>query len=172
MTLLTQGIQSATQALMDEGFAVNDVLQSLLQTMLQALGARRAVLCLRDRRNPLLLGRLALGAQADVACRAMRIDLAASAPDLLAAVCLKGADLLVEDASVPGIASRLPTWWRPGLDAAAFLLLPMRVKGAPIGLIYLDHAQRGGIHLAERELALMRSLRNQAVMALRVAGQA
>jgi len=47
------------------------------------------------------------------------------------------------------------------------LLLPLLMKGAPFALIYADKAQPGGIELAERELSLLRTLRNQAVMAFR-----
>ena len=39
------------------------------------------------------------------------------------------------------------------------------LKGAPFALIYADKAQPGGIDLGEKELSLLRTLRNQAVMA-------
>jgi len=41
------------------------------------------------------------------------------------------------------------------------------MKGVPFALIYADKAQQGGIDLGEKELSLLRTLRNQAVMAFK-----
>ena len=84
-------------------------------------------------------------------------------------MCAKGADTLISDATVPNIAARLPAWYREKVNAPAFLLLPLMLKGAPFALIYADKAQPGGIDLGEKELSLLRTLRNQAVMAFRQA---
>jgi hypothetical protein len=45
----------------------------------------------------------------------------------------------------------------------------MQLKGAPFALIYADKAVPGGIALGEKELSLLRTLRNQAVMAFKQA---
>jgi hypothetical protein len=50
------------------------------------------------------------------------------------------------------------------------LLLPLALKGAPFALIYADMARAEGIRVEEKELSLLRTLRNQAVMAFRQAG--
>jgi hypothetical protein len=44
------------------------------------------------------------------------------------------------------------------------------MKQAPFGLIYADKAAAGAIALGEKELSLLRTLRNQAVMAFRQRG--
>ena len=46
----------------------------------------------------------------------------------------------------------------------------MFLRGAPLGLIYADRAKAGGNELGERELSLLRTLRNQALMAFKQAG--
>ena len=89
--------------------------------------------------------------------------------DLFTAVCVKGADTLITDATVAHIGARLPPWYRASVNAPAFLLLPMQLKGATFALIYADKAQPGGIELGEKELSLLRTLRNQAVMAFKQA---
>jgi eukaryotic-like serine/threonine-protein kinase len=71
---------------------------------------------------------------------------------------------------VTNIASRLPAWYGKSVNAPAFLLLPLMLKGAPFALIYADKAVPGGIDLGEKELSLLRTLRNQAVMAFKQAG--
>ena len=74
------------------------------------------------------------------------------------------------DASAQNIVQRLPMWYREQVDAPSFLLLPLMMKNAPFALIYADMERAGGIALEEKELSLLRTLRNQAVMAFRQAG--
>ena len=91
------------------------------------------------------------------------------APDLLAAVCHKGVDTLIADATAANVATRLPAWLRRQPDAQTFLLLPLAMKGATFGLIYADRASPGSIAAGEKELSRLRTLRNQALMAFRPA---
>jgi serine/threonine protein kinase len=167
--MLGAGIQDITNTMVED-FKLNDVLRMILETMLRALGFRRIVFCLRDPKTEMLTGRFGMGEDVDGACKQFKVALkpaAGTAPDLFSAVCLKGADTLISDATVPNIAARLPAWYRQQVNAPAFLLLPLLMKGAPFALIYADKAQPGGIDLGERELSLLRTLRNQAVMAFK-----
>jgi hypothetical protein len=95
------------------------------------------------------------------------ISLKQGTPDLLSAVCSKGADTMISDATEARIASRLPSWYLNSVNAPTFLLLPLTIKAKPFGLIYADKAEKGGMALDDKELALLRTLRNQAVMAFR-----
>lgn len=175
-SILTAGIQDITATLVDS-FALASVLRMVLETLYRALDARRVVFCLRDARAARLVGRFGLGERAQELAPRFDVSVAPPAPgavlDLFAAIALKGVDTLIDDATVPGIAARLPAWWRDDVAAPTFLLLPLVLKQAAgdkvIGLIYADHAQPGGLHLAEHELALVRTLRNQAVMAFKLA---
>jgi hypothetical protein len=154
---------------MVESFKLNDVLRMILETMFRALSFRRIVFCLRDPKTETITGRFGLGEANQDAVRAMRVPLKAEG-DLFAAVCARGADTLISDATEARMAARLPQWYRQSLNAPAFLLLPLQLKGAPFALIYADQSTPGGIVLDEKELALLRTLRNQAVMAFRQAG--
>jgi hypothetical protein len=110
------------------------------------------------------MGRVAIGQGSQDTSAAFRIT-PSSTPgsDLFAAVCAKGADLLISDSKA--VAGKLPVWYRQRVNAPTFLLLPMMLKGNPIGLIYADKAAAGSIVLGEAELNLMRGLRDQAVAA-------
>jgi len=124
------------------------------------------VFCLRDPKTDTLTGRFGLGEGADAVAAQFRVPLKGGT-DLFSAVCNKGADTLISDATVAHIEARLPAWYRAGVRAPAFLLLPLTLKGAPFALIYADKSVPGGIELGEKELSLLRTLRNQAVMAFR-----
>ena len=166
--VLAAGIQDITDSMVEE-FKLNEVLRMVLETMYRALGLRRVVFCLRDPKTHVLTGRFGLGDGAQAVAAVFKVPLTGT-PDLFTAVCLKGADTLISDSSMANIAARLPAWYRKSVNAPAFLLLPLQLKGSAFGLIYADKAQPGGIELGEKELSLVRTLRNQAVMAFRQAG--
>ena len=126
------------------------------------------MLCLRERHGQRLVGRLGLGPEADAVVRALQVPLDAPA-DLFAAACRKGVDTLVPHAHEARMRARLPLWYRQAVDAPAFLLLPLQLQGQPLALIYADHQQPAGLSLDETTLGLVRTLRNQAILAFRQA---
>ena len=157
-------LQRGLDALRQTHAAPQVMLQRLLEIMHRALGLRCVVCCLRETSTGHLVGRLAVGPGARDMSAAFRIDpcLGAGA-DLFAALCAKGADTLIADASVPPVASRLPVWYRQAVNAPSFLLLPMLLQGQPLGLIYADVAQAGALVLGPADLSLLRALRDHAV---------
>ena len=163
--LLAAGVQDITNTMVED-FKLNEVLRMVLETIYRALGLRRVVFCMRDSKTGELTGRFGLGDDAPAVAARFKVALKGDL-NLFTAVCLKNVDTLISDATLPGIKARLPAWYREGVNAPAFLLLPLQMKGAPFGLIYADKAQPGGIELGERELSLVRTLRNQAVMAFK-----
>jgi serine/threonine protein kinase len=170
--VLAAGIQDITNHMVADNFKLNEVLRMILETMFRALKFRRIVFCLRDPKTDCLTGRFGLGESVEAVAPHFRIALRVTpgtGADLFTAVSVKGADTLISDATVSNIAARLPAWYREKIGAPAFLLLPLMMKNAPFALIYADKAQAGGIDLGEKELSLLRTLRNQAVMAFRQA---
>jgi len=169
--LLAAGIQDITNHMVADNFKLNEVLRMILETMFRALNFRHVVFCLRDPKTETLLGRFGLGEGVEALAPQFKVALkpAANAADLFTLVCQKGADTLISDATVANIATRLPAWYRDKVNAPAFLLLPLMLKNAPFALIYADKARAGAIELGEKELSLLRTLRNQAVMAFRQA---
>lgn len=163
--VLAAGIADITNSMV-ESFKLNEVLRMILETMFRALRFRRIVFCLRDPKTETLTGRFGLGDDAAAVAAQFKVPLRGGT-DLFALVCAKGADTLISDATVANIETKLPAWYRTGVKAPAFLLLPLTIKGAPFALIYADKAEPGGIALGEKELSLLRTLRNQAVMAFR-----
>lgn len=166
--VLSAGIQDITNAMV-ENFKLNDILRMILETMFRALGARRMVFCLRDAKTDIMTGRFGLGEGSEEAVRAMAVPLKVPG-DLFAAVCLRGADTLINDATEPRMQERLPDWYQKNLNAPTFLLLPLQIKGRPFALIYADQSCAGGIAVDDKALGLLRTLRNQAIMAFRQAG--
>ena len=166
--MLAAGILDVTQTMAASHFALNAVLRMVLETMVRALGLQRVLMCLRDPQHRALQGRFGLGDQVATLAPHFHIPLAASAAptqNLFSAVCLKGADTLIADALAPAMLKRLPDWYRSQVAAPSFLLLPLMQKGAPFAMIYADVATPGGLVLDAQDLSLLRTLRNQAVIA-------
>jgi eukaryotic-like serine/threonine-protein kinase len=162
--LLAATLQDVRQALAQRSMPVPEVLQRVLGSMHRAIGFRCVVLCLREPASGRLVGRVGLGSGASELSTLFKITPdAAAVSDLFGWLCAKGADLLVTDART--VATRLPPWYRQRINAPTFLLLPLMRNGTPLGLIYADKAQQGGIMLAEGELALLRALRDQVAAA-------
>lgn len=164
--ILTAGIQDITNAMVED-FKLSDVLRMILETMFRAMDFQRIIFCMRDPKTDALTGRFGLGKDVESVVKSFNVALKAASPDLFTAVCIKGADTMISDATEVRIAERLPVWYRKGINAPTFLLLPLIIKGKPFGLIYADKGEKGGLALDEKELALLRTLRNQAVMAFK-----
>ncbi len=164
---LAAGIQDITNAMVED-FKLSDVLRMILEAMFRALEFHRIVFCMRDAKTDTLTGRFGLGSGVEGVVKAFCVPMQTSGtPDLFATICSKGADTLISDASDPRIAERLPAWYHKSYHAPTFLILPLLLKGKPFGLIYADKADKGSLAVDEKELSLLRTLRNQAVMAFK-----
>jgi hypothetical protein len=167
---LEDGIASVTQALAGDSFRLNEVLRTILEAMHRSIGFRCVMFGLRDPKTGIITGRFGIGRAAEAFVPRFRVDVNPNGPvDLLSVACKKAADTLISDAAAANVRSRLPTWLQREEGARSFVLLPMTMKSAPFALIYGDAATAGGIILGERDLSLLRTLRNQAVMAFKTA---
>ncbi|MDP3538902.1 MAG: protein kinase [Azonexus sp.] len=164
-SVLTAGIQDISNTLVD-GFKLNDILRIILETMYRAMGFKRVVLCIRDAKSGTMQGRFGFGPEANEIAKAFRFPLS-FAPDIFHAATSKGVDILISDINDPKIAERIPAWYRKAVPAHSFVLFPLNIKGNPVALIYADRDEPGGITIPEKELSLLRTLRNQAILAIK-----
>lgn len=164
--VLAAGIQDISQGLLDDS-SLADLMRILVETTYRALGFRRVLLCVRDERDRSLVARYALGPEAEQPWDRFRIGLGGN--DLFNLMTSRNADILIHDAAEPKVRDRLPKWYVDGFFARCFLVMPLCRAGAPLGLLYADQDVPGAIRIAEPEFALLRTLRNQAVLALKSA---
>ncbi len=88
-------------------------------------------------------------------------------PDVFHVAMEKGVDIVIEDVAAENIASKIPAWYRSAVKAQCFLLLPVMINGKAIGLFYADMETANSLQVSQRQLSLLRTLRNQAVLAIR-----
>lgn len=168
IAVLTAGVQDITDLLVQDDARLDDVMRVLIEAIYRSLAPQRVLVCWRrDAKSPLLSGRLGLGLHAAESARAFQLPTTAQGHDLFSVICAKNADTLLADARSADIAGKLPNWYRQQVNAATMLLLPLTHKQQMFGLLYLDRATADTLHLNERVLSLLKTLRNQALMALR-----
>ncbi|MCK6411865.1 MAG: HDOD domain-containing protein [Azonexus sp.] len=166
--ILTAGIQDISNTLVD-GFKLNDILRIILETMYRAMGFKRVILCVRDAKTNSMIGRFGFGPNTTEVVKAFRFPLSFAA-DVFHVAVSKGVDILINDINDPKIAPRIPIWYRKALPAQSMVLFPLNIKNNPVALIYADRDDPGGISIPEKELSLLRTLRNQAVLAIKQGG--
>lgn len=156
----------ALSAMVVAGAPPGQLLQLCMKQMYEALGLRRVIVCLRDPSGQGLKGGMGVGERATALAPVFQIPLQPPS-ELFGLLCSKGADTLISDTADPVIAQRLPAWFRSQVQAGTFVLLPMVAGGQVLGAFYGDKADAGSLQISERELTLLKTLRNQVVMALR-----
>ncbi len=164
--LLTAGIQDITASLVGD-YRLNDVLRIILETMYRSMGFTRVLLCVRDPASNSLRGRFGFGAQVDeILRRGFSVPIGGSR-DVFQAAIASGADILIDDVDGETIRSHVPDWFRKLVPARSFALFPIIISKKPIGMLYGDADAAGRLQIAPDELALLKTLRNQAVLAIK-----
>ncbi len=163
--VLAAGIQDISNSLLED-FSLNDILRITLETIYRAMAFQRVLLCFRDAKTETMTGRFGFGTDTNEVARQFHFPLA-YAPDVFHLATGKGADIIITDIDDPKIADRVPDWYRRLTTAHTFVLFPLSMKGTPVALIYCDKERAQSIMIPEKELALLKTLRNQALLAIK-----
>jgi serine/threonine protein kinase len=164
-TILSSGIQDVTNTLVDE-FHLNDVLQVVLETIYCSLGFRHTLIFIRDDTQGVMAARFGFGATVDEIIPYFRFPLRFT-PDVFHLAIDQGLDIVIEDVQAANIADKIPGWFRDAVDSQCFLLLPVMVNKRAVGLIYADMEEANALQISKRQLSLLRTLRNQAILAIK-----
>ncbi len=163
--VISAGIRDVTEALTSD-FALNDILRMVLETMQRGFGFSRTMIFIRDSRLNTMRARFGFGAEIERFIPLCDFPLA-FAPDVFHIAVEKGVDIVIEDSQAENIVQRIPEWFRRGINPKSFLLLPIMVNSAAIGLLYGD-SERGGIKIGAEQLGSLRTLRSQVVLAFKL----
>lgn len=163
--ILSDGIQDVTNTLVGE-YKVNDVLQMVLETIYRALGFRHVMIFSRDNKQGLMVARFGFGNGIADILPHFRFPIPFEA-DVFHLALEKGLDIVIEDVGAENIASKIPTWHSKAVDSRYFLLLPVVVNKISVGLIYADMQEAKKLQITPKQLAMLRTLRNQAVLAIK-----
>lgn len=163
--VLSAGIQDITNSLVDN-FNLSDVLRIILETMYRGMGFGRVILFLRDPKAFSMTARFGYGSELDRIVSKLTLPFGRD-QDVFSVALAKNVDLLISDIDAANIRSRVPEWFRKSSLGHTFVLLPIVIDNKALGLFYADKTNAGDLVVEPREMNLLKTLRNQAVLALR-----
>lgn len=163
--LLSAGISKLTNSLVGD-FVLNDIFRMTVETLRQAMDFQRVLLCMRDEKSGCMIARLGCGKDADLVARKFRFPLK-DTPNVFQLAITNGLDIVIKDIADPKIINKIPPWYRATVSARTFALMPLMIKNQAVAMIYCDKQQADSIVIPERELSLMKTLRNQALLAIK-----
>ena len=162
---LTAGISKLSNAIVGD-FKLNDIFRMTLDIMLEAMDFQRVLMCVRDEKSGYMVAQVGCGRDAAMVARKFRFPLK-DTPNVFQLAVNNGLDIVIKDIAEAKIADKIPPWYHATVTARTFTLMPLVIKGKTVAMIYGDKQQPNSILIAERELSLLKTLRNQAVLAIK-----
>ncbi|MDD2914529.1 MAG: HDOD domain-containing protein [Gallionella sp.] len=163
--ILSAGIQDVTNSMMGN-FKLNDVLQMILETIYRGMGFNRALIMVRSNKQAAMVARFGFGPGINEVIPNFRFPLN-FVPDVFHLSIEKGLDIMIADIYSLKISDKIPGWYRDVVYAPCFILLPLMLNGKAIGMFYADMSEANSLKISRQQLSLLRTLRNQAVLAIR-----
>jgi HD-like signal output (HDOD) protein len=164
--LLLAGVQDVTQMRASGRARINELMMLTLETLFNSMGFRFVVVCLKDVKTNTYRSRLSLGEQ-HVARQAAFTFPIPSTRDLFHLSMENDADLMIFDATSIKIRDLLPAWHRALLpDARSFIVLPLVIQKAQLGLIYADRILPAPEGVPPDETSLIKALKSQVLAML------
>lgn len=162
---LTDGIQDITNTLTGS-YTINEVMQMILETIYRALAGSRVLLGLRNKATDCIEGKYGYGEGIDELKRHFIIPLAYQ-PDLFHIAFKNNVDIKIDDSDDEKITNKIPQWYHRKIGSKFFILFPIVVNHSPIALIYIDSCNAEPITISDSQLSLLKTLRNQAILAIK-----
>ncbi len=162
---LTDGIQDITNTLTGD-YNINEILQMILETIYRGLGGSRVLLGLRNKATNCIEGKYGYGEDIEELIHNFTIPLAYQA-DVFHVAFSKNVDIKIDDTEDEKIRDKIPQWYHRKIGSKFFILFPIVVQHSPLAVIYIDSNRSAPIKLSDNQLGLLKTLRNQAVLAIK-----
>ncbi|KAB0639169.1 histidine kinase [Burkholderia stagnalis] len=134
------------------------VLALASESLLAGLAFTRTVMFVRHD-DGMFAARLGFGADVDAALGQLRFD-ERFEPDVFHLAITNSVGIFIEQAREPKMVKRLPAWYLDAFDDAhAFVLLPVRVGGSTVALLYGDWAgAQPARKITQQEMAVLNEM--------------
>lgn len=169
---ISQGLAHALKGLAEAANSYSPldyVLEQLMADLTEALLVQRVVVCMRHPEHGDLRGHLGSGVRSSVVVGAFHVPLQGSS-DLFSVLCTNAKDALITDTTDTTISKRLPPWYQQKVGAKTFVLLPLVQHASVHGLLYADRQLAGSLVLNDKEMALLKTVRNHLLVAMEKRG--
>lgn len=164
--ILTEGLQEVTYMLLEDQANLGQIFNAVIETIYRAFAYDHVILALRSKTNNEYCAKMGFGTDIDKLIDDFHFPTAFSSNVFHAAI-HNDVDLHIEDAMDKKIRVNIPEWHQRTAKAGSFFIFPLVVNQRPLGLIYADHAKARGIQLTSKQLNLIKTLRNQIILAIK-----
>ncbi len=164
--ILTEGLQEVTSMLLEEQANLSQIFNVVIETIYRAFSYDHVILALQDRTKKEYCAKMGFGTDIDKLLSNFHFPIAFSSNVFHAAI-QNDVDLHIENATDKKIRENIPEWYKKNLKAGSFFIFPLAVNQRPLGLIYADHAKPNGVRLSSKQLNLVKTLRNQIILAIK-----
>ncbi len=162
---LQNGIQDITNCMLDD-FTLDEILGKILETIYRGIGFNRVVIFFKDLQTGRMQARYGLGPNAKNIVKNVDFKIEPEAGDLFNMSLKENRDLYIGNIADVEIRDYKPEWFAGEIFSPSFIVLPIVINKREIGLIYGGHDQPGE-HLTQEQLNSLKTLRNQAALAIK-----
>jgi eukaryotic-like serine/threonine-protein kinase len=164
--VLTEGLQEVTYMLLEDQANLSQIFNVVIETIYRAFAYDHVILALQDRKKSEYCAKMGFGTDVDKLIPNFHFPIVFSSNVFHAAI-QNDVDLYIGDAREKKIQVNIPEWHKKASKAGSFFIFPLVVNQRPLGLIYADHAKPNGIQLSSKQLNLIKTLRNQIILAIK-----
>jgi eukaryotic-like serine/threonine-protein kinase len=168
-TVFADGMKDITNAILDN-YSLNDIFRIVIETMFRGMkfsGIEKTLLFIKDTKQPVMNLRLSLGDSMESLSSWFTIPTDNSG-DIFNIAIERQRALFIGDTSKEDVQPLIPQWFRERMHHPLLLiLLPIMVKGRPIGLVYLEGDPQYADSISSTHLNYLRALHNQIMLAIK-----
>jgi HD-like signal output (HDOD) protein len=164
--LLQDSIQEISNVMLDD-FSVDTVFTMILETIYRGIDFDRVLIFFRNPKTDIMEPRFGLGQNVQELLTKFSFPVQDAADDLVNLALAEGRDFFIDDISASDINPRKPSWFRGLIFSPSFVLYPIMINKRSVGLIYGAFSSPDR-HLDRRQLDALKTLRNQAALAIKL----
>ena len=164
--LLLDAIQEISNIMLDD-FDLDTVLTMIMETIYRGIGFNQVLILFYNSKTNIMQPRFGFGQDIKELLTEFSFPVQKSSRDLFNLALSEGRDLNIDNITAPDVNQLKPTWFKGIIFAPCFVLYPVIVNKRSIGLIYGAHISPDR-HLNQHQLDTLRTLRNQAALAIKL----
>ncbi len=167
--VFADGMKDVTNAILDN-YSINDIFRIVIETMFRGMkfsGIEKVLLFIKDTKQPFMNLRLCLGDSIERVRPWFTIP-TDNKGDFFNIAMERQRPLFISDTGREDVQLLIPQWYRARMDHPLLLiLLPIVIKGRPIGLVYLEGDPQYAETISSAHLNYLRVLHNQIMLAIK-----
>ncbi|MBF0344640.1 MAG: HDOD domain-containing protein [Nitrospirae bacterium] len=164
--ILTKGIVEVSDTLA-ESTSLNDVLRMILEVLYRGMSFNRIIITIKESKEPFMSGRFGFGADIGRLVKGFRFPINRSLNDVFNLTLNNDSIVIINNVNDVEVLTRMPPWLRSVYNPKAFMMIPVSMQKVPIALIYGDWINIDPKAFDPKRLKYVKTLKNQAMMALR-----